>query len=94
MQITITQKEYEAISFARSEIQSLIEAADDKEYLKSATDAESQLYSILDKFKKAKSKNNTLKIIKKEVKKQCPHISDNIAMKHARQILKEYKKGK
>lgn len=54
MNISISQKEYDAINFAMSQVQDAIEGASDEEYIASANEAMSALYSIVDKYKRAR----------------------------------------
>lgn len=53
MTITITEEEYEAISFALSQIQSEIEGAWEEAFIDDATRHQSALYSIRTKYEKA-----------------------------------------
>lgn len=54
MNISISQKEYDAIYFAMSQVQDAVEGASDEEYMASASEAMSALYNIVDKYKKAR----------------------------------------
>lgn len=54
MNVSISQKEYDAINFAICQIEGAVEGADDEEYIKSANEALSALYSLIYKYKKAR----------------------------------------
>lgn len=56
MQITITQVEYEAISFAISQIRTEIEGASNEVFIKDACNYQSALYRIVEKYRKARYK--------------------------------------
>lgn len=56
MTITISEKEYDAISFAVNQIETEIEGASDEGYLEDACRHQSALYRIMDKYKKARRK--------------------------------------
>ena len=56
MTITITEEEYEAISFAATQLESEIESALDENFLNNAKNSLSALYRIMEKYKKAKYK--------------------------------------
>ena len=70
MTVTISEKEYQAINFAVNQIQTEIEGASDKNFLKDANKHQSALYRIMVKYEKARKKaNNFLSIRKKIIKK-------------------------
>lgn len=56
MTITITQEEYEAISFATTQIETEIEGASNETFIEDASKAQSALYRIMEKYKKARYK--------------------------------------
>lgn len=56
MTITITEEEYEAISFATTQLESEIESALDENFLNNAKNSLIALYRIIEKYKKARYK--------------------------------------
>lgn len=54
MNISISKKEYDAIYFALGQIEGAVEGASDENYIKDANDAASSLYCIIEKYKKAR----------------------------------------
>ena len=56
MTITITHEEYEAISFAATQLGSEIESALDENFLNNAKNSLSSLYRIMEKYQKARYK--------------------------------------
>ena len=56
MTITITEEEYEAISFAATQLESEIESALDENFLKNAKNNLYAIYRIMGKYKKARYK--------------------------------------
>jgi len=70
MTITITEKEFEAIKFARGQVQSEIEGASDEEFLKDASTAIEALYSVQDKYMKARHKANYFQSVRAEVSRK------------------------
>lgn len=58
MTITMTEKEYNAVAFALDQIGTVVEAATNEEYIKDAEEASISLYSIMEKYKKARFKAN------------------------------------
>lgn len=56
MTITITEEEYEAISFAITQIGNDIEGASDEVFVNDACNSQSALYRIMEKYKKARYK--------------------------------------
>ena len=56
MTITITEKEYNAISFALTQVQTEIEGGCDDKFLADAEEYCKSLYNIMEKYKKARYK--------------------------------------
>ena len=67
MTITITEKEYDAISFAIGQVEGAAEAATDEEYLADAEVHLEALYAVMDKYKKARQKANEFQYVRAEV---------------------------
>ncbi|MBQ7462443.1 MAG: hypothetical protein IJS63_09365 [Bacteroidaceae bacterium] len=71
MTITVTEKEYDAISFAIGQIETSVEAATDEEYLADAEVNLNALYSVMGKYKKARQKANEFQYIRAEVARRA-----------------------
>lgn len=67
MKITITEKEYDAISFAIGQVEVAVEAATDEEYLAEAEVHLKALYAVMEKYKKARQKANEFQYVRAEV---------------------------
>lgn len=70
MTITITEKEYDAVSFAINQIQSEVEGANDEIFLDDAYRHQSALYSIMEKYKKARYKAREFQAVRAEVSRR------------------------
>ena len=94
MTITISEKEYEAISFAVSQIESEVEGASDEGYLEDACRHQSALYRIMDKYKKARHKAKEFQYVRAVVAEKnrgkCLRPRDIDAM--ARKLFRKMKK--
>ena len=92
MTITITNKEYEAISFAATQLESEIESAVDENFLNNAENSLSDLYRIMEKYKIARYKANEFQHIRRIVaeknKGRCliPREIDKLAHKYYRYL--------
>lgn len=93
MTITISEKEYDAICFAVSQIETEIEGASDEGYLEDACRHQSALYRIMDKYKKARSKAMEFQCVRAVVAEKnrgrCLRPRDIDAM--ARKLLRKMK---
>ena len=92
MTITITHKEYEAISFAATQLESEIESAVDENFLNNAENSLSDLYRIMEKYKKARYKarefQNVRRIVAEKNKGRCliPREIDKLARQYYRYL--------
>ena len=92
MTITITNKEYEAISFAATQLESKIESAVDENLLNNAENSLSDLYRIMEKYKKARYKarefQDVRRIVAEKNKGKCliPREIDKLARKYYRYL--------
>ncbi len=95
MTITISEKEYDAICFAVSQIEAAIEGAEDEDYLDDACIHQSALYRIMDKYKKARSKAREYQYVRAVVAIQnrgkCLRPRDIDTM--ARKLLRKMKES-
>lgn len=94
MQISITQKEFNAISFGLDQIRDALESASDEEYIDSAKDAINCLYDVLDKYKKARVKANELNQCRSYIRSKNRWMPQTELDKMARVLLKKTKEHK
>lgn len=88
MNIYLTESEYDAISFARSQIETEIEASSDDSFTIEAGEAISQLSSIQDKYRAAKSKSELFYAVRAKLKERFPEASSSTLGKLARKAIK------
>lgn len=67
MTITLTEKEYEAISFAINQVESALEGASDEDYIEAANASLGLLENVMYKYKKARQKANDFQYVRAEV---------------------------
>ena len=67
MTITITEKEYDAISFAINQVETALEGASDENYIEDANTQLELLYRVMKKYKKARHKANEFQYVRAEV---------------------------
>lgn len=95
MTITITQEEYDAISFATSQIETEIEGASDEGFLGDACKYQSALYRIMGKYKKARYKARMFQevraVVAEKNRGKCLRARDIDAM--ARKLLRKIKQN-
>lgn len=94
MNINITESEYNAISFAWSQITSEVEACSDDSFTIEASEAISQLSSIQDKYREAKRKSELFYAIRAKFKERFPEASSSTLGKLARKAIKISKEKK
>ena len=75
MNIYLTESEYDAISFAWSQIETEIEASSDDSFTSEAAEAISQLSSIQDKYREAKRKSEIFYAVRAKIKERFPSSS-------------------
>lgn len=88
MNIYLTESEYDAISFARSQIETEIEASSDDSFTIEAGEAISQLSSIQDKYREAKRKSEIFYAVRAKFKERFPETSSSTLGKLARKAIK------
>ena len=97
MTITITEKEYEAISFALGQLQTEIEAASDEGFLDMAEKATSAIYNVQKKYREARAKAKYFQSIRAEVSRHNrnrglrPRDIDKLTRKVIKKIKEEKK---
>lgn len=96
MTITITDKEYEAISFALGQLQTEIEAASDEGFLDMAEKATSAIYNVQKKYREARDKAKYFQSIRAEVSRYYRNggLSTRYIDKMTRQVIKKIKEEK
>ncbi len=86
MNLSISQTELDAISFAISQIEGDIESADD-DFAHYASVHLNALYGICEKYKKAMQKDANFRLAKKIVKKYNQNLSDSEVSRLARKVV-------
>lgn len=94
MNINITESEYDAISFAWSQITTEVEACSDESFTSEAEEAISQLSSIQDKYREAKRKSEIFYAVRAKFKERFPEASSSTLGKLARKAIKISKEKK
>ena len=88
MNIYLTESEYDAISFAWSQIVTEIEASSDDSFTIEAGEAINQLSSIQDKYREAKRKSDMFYAVRAKLKVRFPGVSSSTLGKLARKAIK------
>lgn len=88
MNIYLTKSEYDAISFAWSQISTEIEGCSDYNFVFEAGEAISQLSSIQDKYREAKRKSELFYEVRAKLKERLPEVSSSTLGKLARKAIK------
>ena len=88
MNIYLTESEYDAISFAWSQITTEIEGCSDDSFTIEAGEAISQLSSIQDKYRKAKRKSEIFYAVRAKFKERFPEASSSTLGKLVRKAIK------
>ena len=94
MNIYLTESEYDAISFAWSQIATEIEASSDDSFTIEAGEAISQLSSIQDKYRAAKRKSEIFYAVRAKFKERFPEANSSTLGKLARKAIKINKEKK
>lgn len=88
MNIYLTESEYDAISFAWSQITTEIEGSSDDSFAIEAGEAIRQLSSIQDKYREAKRKSEIFYAVRAKFKEDFPEASSSTLGKLARKVMK------
>lgn len=94
MNIYLTESEYDAISFAWSQITTEIEGCSDESFAIEAGEAIAQLSSIQDKYRKAKRKSEIFYAVRAKFKEHFSEASPSTLGKLARKAIKMSKEKK
>lgn len=94
MTITITEKEYRAISFALNQLQTEVEAASDKDFLDMANEATLAIYNVQKKYREARNKVRYFRLVRAMVKRENRNrkLSRQDIDKMTRQVIRLIKK--
>lgn len=88
MNIYLTESEYDAISFAWSQIVTEVEASFDDSFTIEAEEAIRQLSSIQDKYREAKRKSEIFYAVRAKFKERFPEASSSTLGKLVRKAIK------
>lgn len=88
MNIYLTESEYNAISFAWSQITTEVEGCSDDSFVIEAGEAIRQLSSIQDKYIKAKRKSEIFCAVRAKFKEGFPEANSSTLGKLARKAIK------
>lgn len=91
MTITITRKEYDAISSVLDQVKTDYEAASDQDYLKTMGESIEQVYKVLRKYQAALRKANEFKSIRAYVAERNRGLRARDIDKLTRQVIKKIK---
>lgn len=94
MNISVTDKEFEAISFAIDQIESSIESSENEDWNDLANENMNLLYSVCRKFKEARMKANELNEAKRFLRSQNHYLHPRELDKVARAVLKKSKESR
>lgn len=94
MNINITESEYDAISFAWSQITTEVEGSSDEDFVIEAGNAISQLSSLQSKYRSAKRNREMFNAIKAKFKERFPKASSYTLGKLARKAIRISKEKK
>ena len=94
MNINLTESEYDAISFAWSQITTEVKASSDDSFTIEAGEAIAQLSSIQDKYREAKRKSEIFYAVRAKFKERFPEASSSTLGKLARKAIKISKEKK
>lgn len=95
MTITITEKEYDAIAFALTQVETEVEAASDEKFIADAEESCNSLYNIMEKYKKARYKAREFQYVRAFVAERnrgrclMPRDIDKMARSLLRQLKKD-----
>lgn len=91
MNISITNKEFEAISFAICQVESALESSENEEWSSEAIKCINLLYEVCNKFKRSKAKADELNKARRFVRSRNHDLSPCDLNKMARAVLKKSK---
>lgn len=89
MTITITHKEYEAIQFAISQVETDLEAATNEQYCEDTNECLNALYRVIEKYHKARYKTNYFQSVRAEVSRRNRNMRPRDIDKLTRRLIKK-----
>lgn len=93
MQISITEKEVNAIDFGLEQIRDALEGCSSEEYKQDAEEAMRSLDNILRKYQLAREKANDLNKAKRYIRSKNGWLPPGILDKQARLLIKKIKEN-
>lgn len=92
MRLSLSYKDYEAISFAIDQIESSLESSENIEWNKEANDNMKRLYDICKRFQDEKLKSDELNEARRYVRSRSPWRPQAEIDKIAREVIKRKNK--
>lgn len=92
MQISITEKEVNAINFGLEQIREALEGAFSEEYIQDAKEAIIELGDVLRKYHLAREKANKLNMAKRYIRSKSGYMPPTKLDKMARLLIKKQKR--
>lgn len=93
MTITINEKEYDAISFALSQVEDVVQSATNEDYIANADECCKALYSVMDKYKEARMKAREFQSVRAYVSERNRGMRSRDIDKLTRKVIKELRNG-
>lgn len=93
MNVTITEKEYDALIFAVGQIEGDLEAATNEDYIHEAETCVVALDRIIEKYRKARYNANYFQTVRAEVSRHNRNMRPRDIDKMTRKIIKKMKEN-
>ncbi len=93
MTITITEKEYDALQFAITQVEADLEAATNEQYCKDANNCLDALYCINKKYHNARQKANYFQAVRAEVSRHNRNMRPRDIDKLTRRFIKKMREN-
>ena len=92
MRLSLSYKDYEAISFAIDQIESSLESSENIEWNKEANDNMKRLYGICERFQHEKLKSDELNEARRYIRSRNTFLPQSKVDKMAREVIKRKNK--
>lgn len=92
MRLSLSYKDYEAISFAIDQIESSLESSENIEWNKEANDNMKRLYDICKRFQNEKMKSDELNEARRYIRSRNTFLPQSKVDKMAREVIKRKNK--
>lgn len=92
MRLSLSYKDYEAISFAIDQIESSLESSENIEWNKEANDNMKRLYGICKRFQNEKLKSDELNEARRYIRSRNTFLPQSKVDKMAREVIKRKNK--